>query len=328
MRFSIIVPVYNVAAYLQGCIDSILKNDCSDCEIILVDDGSTDGVCPALCDENAARHPELIRVIHQKNQGLGGARNAGLEAARGEYLFFVDSDDTIEADSLTILGKAVAETHADIYNFHLYTADGSGKRKLLRVSREYEGVFTLWEHPEFLTSLPAAWARIWRRDLFVNAGIRFPSRVWYEDIRTTAKLFAVATSIVTLPQPLYVYLARPGSIMRSGDLQRNREILLAFEDVLHWFRTHGLLQVYRKELCKLAVDHLYLAATVRVARIDPKSHLLLEFSDFMKKNFPDFMQNPYLKELPFLHKLLFRWIDRRRYRLIHLLFKLKSGNTF
>ena len=84
MRLSIIIPVYNVQEYLQGCIDSVLANDTTDCEIILVDDGCTDGVCPRICDENAAAHPDLIRVIHQENQGLGGARNTGLEAARGE----------------------------------------------------------------------------------------------------------------------------------------------------------------------------------------------------------------------------------------------------
>ena len=117
MRFSIVIPVYNVADYLQGCIDSVLANDCTDCEIILVDDGATDGRCPAICDENAARHPELIRVIHQENQGQGGARNTGLEAAKGEYVFFVDSDDTIMPQSLQVLRHAIQKTHADIYSF-------------------------------------------------------------------------------------------------------------------------------------------------------------------------------------------------------------------
>ena len=325
MFLSIVVPVYNVAEYLQGCIDSILANDCADCEIILVDDGSTDGVCPGICDENAARHPSLIRVIHQENQGLGGARNTGLEAARGEYLLFVDSDDTITPDALEVLRSAVAETHAEIYSFQLCTHDGSGPKTLVEISRQYEKPFSLGEHPEFLLSLPAAWARIWKRDLFLNTEIRYPSRVWYEDIRTSTKLFAVASSIVTLPQPLYHYLARPGSIMRNSNIDRNQEILLAFEDVLSWFRAHGLLQAYRKELCRLAIDHIQLAATVRVARMDPRSPLLHEFAAYMQKNFPDFAQNPYLRDLPRSHKLLLKLISGRHYRLIRLLFRIKDG---
>ena len=75
-------------------MNSILACDCTDCEILLIDDGSTDEVCPALCDRLAAEHSPLVRVIHQENKGLGGARNAGLEAACGEYVFFPDSDDT------------------------------------------------------------------------------------------------------------------------------------------------------------------------------------------------------------------------------------------
>ena len=95
MLLTIVIPVYNTAAYLEACVQSVLSGDHQDCEILLVDDGSTDGVCPALCDRLAAQHPALIRVIHQENKGQGGARNTGLEAAAGTYLFFLDSDDTI-----------------------------------------------------------------------------------------------------------------------------------------------------------------------------------------------------------------------------------------
>ena len=87
MRFSVVIPVYNVASYLTGCVSSVLNSTETDYEIILVDDGSTDGRSGPLCDTLAARCPNRIRVIHQKNLGLGGARNTGLEAAQGEYLF-------------------------------------------------------------------------------------------------------------------------------------------------------------------------------------------------------------------------------------------------
>ncbi|MBP3633483.1 MAG: glycosyltransferase [Oscillospiraceae bacterium] len=322
MRLSIIVPVYNVKEYLQGCIDSILANDCSDCEIILVDDGATDGVCPALCDENAARHPDLIRVIHQENRGLGGARNTGLEAAKGEYVLFVDSDDTIAPQTLQVLTEQVEKTHADIYSFDFCSHDGQGNETVMEASAGREGVFTLAEDPDFLLSLPAAWARLWRRDLFINTGIRYPDRVWYEDIRTTTKLFAAASSIVVLKQPLYYYLARPGSIMRSGNLLRCREILDAFDDILQWFEGHGLLERYYKELCRLAVDHIRLAASIRVIRQDPHSPLVKEFAHYMHVHFPDWKKNPYLADLPRKHKLLLWLMDRKWHTLIALLFRL------
>lgn len=326
MRFSVVIPVYNVADYLCQCIDSVLANDYKDFEIVLVDDGATDGVCPGLCDRYEQQHPDQIRVIHQQNQGLGGARNTGLKAARGEYVFFVDSDDYISPESLRILSDAVDASHADIYSFQIVCTDGNGKDEPLQISQNYPEPFCLKQQPNFLLALPAAWARIWRRELLLDSGVWYPSRVWYEDIRTSSKWFALADSIHVLPEHLYFYRnMRTGSIMRSSDPRRNREILEAFDDILSWFDAQKLSQRYSDELCRLAVDHILLAATVRVARVDPKASLLGEFTGYMQEHFPAYRQNPYLSELSGQHKLLLKLIGAKQYRLIWLLFRLKDG---
>ena len=93
MIFSVVIPVYNVKDYLPKCIDSVLAQDFEDYEVLLVDDGSTDGESGAICDRYAAAHPERIRAIHKPNGGVGEARNVGIEAAQGEYLIFTDSED-------------------------------------------------------------------------------------------------------------------------------------------------------------------------------------------------------------------------------------------
>ena len=325
MLLSIIIPVYNVADYLQTCIDSILANDCRGWEVILVDDGSTDGISPQICDENAARHPELIRVIHQQNKGPGGARNTGLEAARGEYLFFVDSDDTISPNALETLRRAVKTSHSEIYTFQMASHEGKGVYTPMDICPLVDGPFTLAERPEMLLSQPAIWARLWRRDLFLNMNIRFPDKAWYgEDLRTVTKLMALASSIEVLPDRLYFYLIRPGSIMRTENIERNRDILRAFEDIIQWFGDHGLLQQYRKELCYLAVDHLMLASTVRVARANPHSLLLKEFLVFTQIHFPEYPENKYVKEMSRMRKLAVRLVEKKCYRLIRLLFGLKD----
>jgi len=325
VRFSVVIPVYNVAEYLRACVDSVLANDCSDCEIVLVDDGSTDGRCPALCDELAAAHPDLIRVIHQENRGLGGARNTGLEAARGDYLFFVDSDDTIEPDALAKLSAAIKKNGAEIIAFNFATDDGEGHPAPMKANYVLAGdAFSLEKHPEFLLSQPSACCRVWRRELFLRTGVRYPSRVWYEDIRTSAKLFAAAQSIYTIDDCLYRYFQRPGSIMNSGSLGRNREILDAFDDILNWFEEQKLAEQYRDELTRLAVDHILLAATVRVTRIDPKHALLGEFASYMDAHFPGYRTNPYISQLPSLHKLLLKLISMKQYGLIRLLFRIKG----
>ena len=98
---SVIVPVYRVEKYIRRCVDSILAQSFRDYELILVDDGSPD-YSGAICDEYATRDPR-IRVIHKENGGLSSARNVGIDAASGEYLFFMDSDDIIHPDTLRIL---------------------------------------------------------------------------------------------------------------------------------------------------------------------------------------------------------------------------------
>lgn len=322
---SIVIPVYNTKEYLEGCLDSVLAGDCGGCEIILVDDGSTDGVTPALCDQLAEEHSPLVRVIHQENRGLGGARNTGLEAARGEYLFFPDSDDQITPDALGILKDAISRAQADVIAFNFSSDDGAGH--LTPMTANYvqsDRPFRLAERPEFLLSQPSACFRVWRRELFLKSGIRYPSRVWYEDLRTSVKLFALADSIVTLPEHLYRYLQRPGSIMRSGNISRNREIVEAFDDLLEWFQAQGLFEQYKSVLCRLCVDHLYIAASVRVLTADPHHPLLREFSHYLNAHFPDYRENTYLNQLSRLRLLVFRLLEKRHYRLLSLLFRLKS----
>lgn len=124
-KVSVIVPVYNVEKYLDRCVQSIRKQTLSDIEIILVDDGSPDK-CPAMCDEYA-RQDSRIKVVHKQNAGLGMARNSGIECATGEYLMFVDSDDTISANACNQLYTACMIHNADISVgcFNRETTDGN-----------------------------------------------------------------------------------------------------------------------------------------------------------------------------------------------------------
>lgn len=116
-KFSVVIPVYKVESYLTPCIESVVAQTYRDFEIILVDDGSPDG-CPAICDAWAARDSR-IRVIHQENQGLSGARNTGIRASCGEYILFLDSDDLWAGpDVLQIIAAGLERTDADILSFN------------------------------------------------------------------------------------------------------------------------------------------------------------------------------------------------------------------
>lgn len=324
MKFSIIIPVYNVKDYLPKCVDSVLVQDCHDCEIILVDDGSTDGESGAICDRYHEAHPELIRVIHKPNGGLGDARNTGLEAATGEYLLFIDSDDYIDPATLETLRRAVDAYHSDIIDFG-FAVDAGGVITERHVSTlPTERPFTLADTPELLLTEPNAWSRVWKRSLFLETGIRYPKRVWYEDIRTTTKLFAAADSVVSVPQVFYYYVVRQNSITRNPNVDRNAEILEAFDDLLDWYRQQGLFETYYNELSRLTVDHVLIAASVRVLRIDKTHPLLARFQAYITENFPDFLENPYLQQLPRKHKLIITLLRKKQYGVIKAMFDAKD----
>ena len=324
MRISIIVPIYNVREYLSRCVESVLANDTRDCELILVDDGSTDGSAQ-LCDQYAKEHPELIRVLHQANAGPGAARNTGIAAAKGEWFLFADSDDRLAPQALTRLWEVMAAGDADVISFQFYKESTEGQSwEAWSGPLQEKTSFSLAEQPSFLLTQPSCWLRLWKRSVFEDNGISFPNVVWYEDVRTVTKLLAKAKKIVNLPDHLYYYLDRPGSIMNSSQLPRNRDILPAFTDILDWFDSQGLTKTYYDEPCALTVQHVLLAASVRVARIDPKSEILEELRSFTEQRFPDWRKNPYSKSLPRMKRVALKLVERKRWRLLRTLFNLKG----
>ncbi len=120
-KVSVIVPIYNVEKYLNRCVDSVLSQTLTDLEVILVDDGSPDN-CGKICDQYAEKDGR-IKVVHKKNGGLSSARNAGLDVATGEYIFFLDSDDWLENDGLEMLYQKATETGVDFVRFRPYKAN-------------------------------------------------------------------------------------------------------------------------------------------------------------------------------------------------------------
>ncbi len=323
MQFSVIVPVYNVADYLPKCMDSLLCQQCDDWEIILVDDGATDGRCPALCDEYAAKYPDLVRVIHQENGGLGAARNTGMEQARGEYLLFVDSDDTIAGNTLARLQEEVRKNPADLYIFSFRYVSEAGEESPAepRVSKVTGEVQTLADTPELLLDPPMAWNRLCRRALFMEHEILFPGRVWYEDLCTTPSLLLHARSVIQIEDPFYGYLLRQGSIMRSSNLKRNLEILNALDMARAPFEQTGKFEAFKPWLTYLSVDSV-IAAARRVLVADPKAEYLPEFLDYVRKNYPDYRSCKLLPNLGRKKLILLKLLEGKHYRLAKTMFTL------
>ncbi len=320
---SVIVPVYNVEQYLNKCVDSILAQTYGGYELLLIDDGSTDA-SGTLCDRLGEKDGR-IRVIHQENEGLGGARNTGIEASLGKWLFFVDSDDYLEPGILESALQAAKQAEAQVVLFPLRSVDEAGNTiSEVREPLPAGQALKVREHKDLFLASPCACSKLYRASLFRDTGVRFPSRVWYEDIRTTLKLYLKAEKAVYLDEIGYNYLLREGSITNNRQADRNREILDAFEDVLAYFRKVGKFREYEDELCYLTVFHVYLTACVRVLRIDRHHPLLSRFREYLYGEFPNWKENPYLPRLGKRRKLILWLLERKQYGLIDLLFRLKG----
>ncbi len=318
--FSLIVPIYKIEEYLPKCIDSVLAQKCRDYELLLIDDGSPDS-SGKLIDEYAAKYPDKIRAIHQENGGAGAARNHGIRSAKGEYLLFVDGDDYLDDTLLQELSEKISATHAQLYLFGAHVERDGVKTGELHELVEVGKICNAQSDPKLFFGIMAPWNRAYHRSLFEN--IEFASKVWYEDIRIVTKVNALAKTVVRLEKPYYHYLQREGSAMNNKNSERNVEILYAFDDILAWFEEQKLLEKYRNEIEFLAIEHILLAATVRVLQIDRKHHLLEDFRAYMNRHFPDFTQNPHLPLLDQNKRLIYKLLLKKRYRTVLTIFRIK-----
>ncbi|MBR5089186.1 MAG: glycosyltransferase [Ruminiclostridium sp.] len=271
---SVIVPVYNVEPYLAQCLDSLLAQTFSDIEIIVVDDGSTDG-CPQICDEYS-RRDERITVFHTDNHGLSAARNLGIDNSHGEWLMFVDSDDWVEPQFCELPYRAAVENEADLVIFDVSRI--FGEKRIPPSPIPVSGIVT-WQEA-FEHGRPAAWNKLYKRYLFDT--IRYPVGRLFEDIAVTHKLINYAKRIVYIDDSLYNYRIHSGSISKTIDERTQYEELRSrleqYTDIMEYGypEDKAKLLIFRiaikfLEKCEPSDDQLYHRAEeiVSTFEIDP-----------------------------------------------------------
>lgn len=223
---SFIVPVYKVEQYLPQCVDSLLCQQGAPFEVILVDDGSPDG-CPALCDAYAAADPR-VRVVHQANGGPALARNAGLEAARGVWVSFVDGDDWLEADALACLVKELDETtDVMVFGIQEVSVRQVTPRPFCRAARRFSPEelrqLTLYTFDRFFPVtccergflLGSSCNKLYRRAFLLAHGLAFGQGYHDEDLLFTAQVLCADPRLNGMPAILYNYRQREDSAMRG-----------------------------------------------------------------------------------------------------------------
>ena len=264
-RFSVIVPAYQVQAYLHESLRSVLAQSCTDLELIAVDDHSPDD-SPRIIDECAAADPR-VRPLHlPSNVGLGGARNAGVEAARGEYLVFLDADDTLTPGALGAIADrltATGDPDVLVYDFALAHWHGElapNPRTALLAPGEGPEVSTLADRPELLRLLPVVWNKAYRRDFVAHQGLAFPPG-YYEDTVWTYPALLAAESIATLDRVCVHYRQRrDGSIVHTAS-RRHFDVFAQYERIFDFLDARPWLDRWRPALYRRMLDHLTTIAT-------------------------------------------------------------------
>lgn len=214
-EISIIVPAHNVAKYLENALDSVIEQSFKDWECIVIDDGSTDGT-EKICDEYGKKDSRF-KIVHQSASGVSKARNAGLKLMRGNYVAFMDSDDWLDPTYLSTLLGLIKEYDADVVQcgfwkeYKTYTRFKplvkDNQIKVLDRAQTFVALVEDRELPSYL------WNKLYRREV-INAP--FPEGKVFEDIYVTSQWYRNVNKLVLVPQPLYHYRIRNGSIMNSN----------------------------------------------------------------------------------------------------------------
>ncbi len=225
--FSIIIPVFNTSGYLEFCLDSIIKQEFTDWECVLVDDGSSDG-SEKICGEYAEKDSRF-KVFHQKNSGVSAARNFGLDKADGEWIWFIDSDDVIHPRSLKILCKNIKrDSKLDFVYFDYVT----GERIFFEPEKNVNIQVALNNIPEM-----SQWRCIFKKEIARN--LKFEKFIIGEDLLFCAKVSGQAQKIGYLAEKLYGYVIRNSSVMRTPSFRRTMDQILWQTEILKYYAGVG-----------------------------------------------------------------------------------------
>ena len=332
---SVIIPVYNSLPWLRRCIDSVLRQTLSDLEILLVDDGSTDG-SGVLCEEYAKNDPR-IRVVHQQNAGVSEARNTGLRNATGEYISFIDNDDWIHPQFFELLLKAILATDMNMAMCYYRTVwNDKFKPDTELITSEFS--YRYFSRADMMNALLAIpidtyrsspvpyeliWGKLYKRELLTDMYYR---NVWGEDAEYNSRLYLRIETVVLVPQYLYCWIQSPQSLHRSqspegfdGYLQGNMALL---ENIPPTYPIERSLALKRVMLCILASRH----NVTKYPRFAPsKGRVLQLVRNVAGTTVKEFRKNNYISSwfkaaimtfyyLPFTYDA-FRWLADKKARM-------------
>lgn len=253
---SVIIPVYNVSDYLSHCIDSLLSQTCHDFELVLVDDGSTDGSAE-ICDAYASKDAR-IKVVHQANGGVSSARNKGIEMAKGEYVCFVDADDWVEKDMIELLYSAADNKKAD-FVYCDYIQEKDNDVNYIETARCVENDSRATKMNILNGWFVSSCMSIIRRSILTQHNIRFNEYLRYnEDFNFIAKCLPYFDIINKVEKALYHYNENNlSSAIHKQSNQQGLDEYMSQVEIMDYYNERNILEMYIRPMCSRLVRCIY-----------------------------------------------------------------------
>ncbi len=297
IKVSVIVPAYNVEKYIETCLDSIINQTLKEIEIIIINDGSTDSTKSKI--ENYQKQYPNITAIHKENEGQGKARNMGIEIACGEFVTFVDADDTINENMLKKMYQEVTTKQADVAvcDYYEIIQDQTIRKKAIpQKTEDFK--------KDYIVSIAGPCNKLIRTKLLKEHNLRFLETGIYEDIAMIPLIGVYANKILYLEEPYYHYYIRQGSTMRQKEFnEKLLSIYTVMETLTQGFKQSNQYEKFEKELEYIYIRHLLYAGTGRFLEYEEGIKQVPKIVSIMKKQYPNWRKNPYYKKQNFAFKL-------------------------
>ncbi|MBB5520092.1 6-hydroxymethylpterin diphosphokinase MptE-like protein [Amphiplicatus metriothermophilus] len=281
LLISVIVPAYNVDSYIEECLDSLVAQDDDNFEVVIVDDGSTDGTSKII-DEYCARRPNFMSV-RQDNSGLGAARNAGVKVSRGEFILFVDSDDYVSSNAISALRAEQKRGDFDVVTGRFVRVSEDGVAHAVRTDQ-----LPQHEIPQECPPLSpsekvlgafapsVAWARLYRKSLIQENGLVFPPRAPHEDLYFTFKALAFSKRVSQISDEIYFYRQRDGSISKRVSEAHIETIFAQWRDADAFMAARKARPIARALIARRT---LYMIEGVRKRLVDAPENIKERFQE-------------------------------------------------
>lgn len=330
-KFSIIVPVYNMAAdsKLEYCINSLLNQTINDYELIAVDDKSTDNSLEILRDFER-RFPEKMRVIESEENGRqGAARNKGIAAAKGEYLGFMDADDWVFPDTYECVLRKAEETGADVVGFDMCIVNEHTMIPTERIPcnlMEQTGVIDHERRALLILKYGPFSTKIYRKEFFQNPPFRFPEKVAYEDNAVQLELAMRVKHYEHIPEVKCFYYHHPDSTTHTITKKSMDDRMNAMRMLLQTAKDREVLDEYHKEIEFLYAKTFYANTLFSYMQSDMKKSIrfLRELKAEIRRDFPDYIQNSYFLDTLDGEELKWIQLHRKSTLLFYWYYQLKK----